>query len=76
VRWYRSGDDSGLLAYTDQRLPRVWRAQRFSSWMTSTLHPDGDPFRFRVQLAELEYVFSSRAAASALAENYVGLRDA
>jgi p-hydroxybenzoate 3-monooxygenase len=43
--------------------------------MTTTLHPDGDPFRFRLQRAELEYVCSSPAASSALAENYVGLRD-
>jgi p-hydroxybenzoate 3-monooxygenase len=75
VRWYRTGDESGLLCYTDARLPWVWRAQRFSSWMTSTLHPDGDPFRFRVQLAELGYLFSSTAAATALAENYVGLEN-
>jgi len=75
ARWYRTGDESLLRGYTEACLPRVWRAQRFSSWMTSTLHPDGDPFRFKVQLAELDYVFSSAAAATALAENYVGLRD-
>ena len=75
ARWYAAGDDSLLRRYSGDCLPRVWRAQRFSSWMTSTLHPDGDPFRFRVQLAELGYVFSSPAAATALAENYVGLRD-
>jgi len=75
AHWYRTGDDSRLRGYTDACLPRVWRAQRFSSWMTSTLHTDGDPFRFRVQRAELDYVFSSNAAATALAENYVGLRD-
>jgi p-hydroxybenzoate 3-monooxygenase len=76
VRWYRTSDESRLRGYTDACMPRVWRAQRFSSWMTSTLHPDGDPFRFRVQLAELDYVFSSTSAATALAENYVGLAHA
>jgi p-hydroxybenzoate 3-monooxygenase len=70
--WYRTRDDGPLRGYSAACLPSVWRAQRFSSWMTSTLHPDGDAFRFKVQLAELEYVFSSTAAATALAENYVG----
>ena len=57
------------------RLRRVWRAQRFSWWMTSMLHrfPGEDLFAHRVQLAELDYVTSSRAAATSLAENYVGL---
>ena len=55
-------------------LRRVWRAQRFSWWMTSMLHraPGGDAFQHRVQLAELDYVTSSKAAATSLAENYVG----
>jgi p-hydroxybenzoate 3-monooxygenase len=75
AHWYRTGDDERLRGYTAACLPRVWRAERFASWMTNTLHPDGDPFRFRVQLAELDYVFSSTAAATALAENYVGLRE-
>ena len=75
VHWYRTGDDSQLKDYTQARLPSVWRAQRFASWMTTTLHPDGDPFRFKLQRAELEYVCSSPAASTALAENYVGPRD-
>jgi len=56
-------------------LRHVWRAQRFSWWMTSMLHraPGGDEFDYRRQLAELEYVVSSRAAMTSLAENYVGL---
>ena len=56
-------------------LRRVWKVQRFSWWMTSMLHrfPDENPFDSRRQLAELDYVTSSRAAAQSLAENYVGL---
>jgi p-hydroxybenzoate 3-monooxygenase len=74
-RWYADGDESGLDAYSDICLRRVWGVQFFSSWMTRMLHPgtDGDPFALRLQLAELGYVCSSRAAATSLAENYVGL---
>ena len=72
--WYRSGDDSGLSAYSDTCLRRVWRVEQFSRWMTSMLHRLGDdPFEVRLQLAELDYVARSRAAATMLAENYVGL---
>ena len=64
-----------LDAYSDTCLRRVWQAQRFSWWMTSLLHPfdDASPFDRKRQIAELEYVTSSRAAAASLAENYVGL---
>jgi p-hydroxybenzoate 3-monooxygenase len=64
-----------LDAYSSTCLGRVWRAEHFSWWMTSMLHhfPDDDDFHHRLQLAELEYVVHSRAAATALAENYVGL---
>jgi p-hydroxybenzoate 3-monooxygenase len=74
-RWYANGDESGLDAYSDVCLRRVWGVQFFSSWMTRMLHPaaDGDPFALRLQLAELGYVCSSQAAARSLAENYVGL---
>jgi len=53
----------------------VWRAQRFSWWMTSMLHrfDRSDPFQLKVQQAELDYVTSSRAAATTIAENYVGV---
>jgi len=53
----------------------VWKASRFSWWMTSMLHRfhNEDDFRYRLQLAELDYVTSSRAASTSLAENYVGL---
>ena len=54
---------------------RVWRVQHFSWWMTSMLHrfDRDDRYRHRLQLAELDYVCSSRAAATTLAENYVGM---
>ncbi len=73
--FYRDGRNDGLDAYSDTCLRRIWKAQRFSWWMTSLLHlfEDDSPFDRRRQLAELDYVTSSTAAATALAENYVGL---
>jgi p-hydroxybenzoate 3-monooxygenase len=75
VERYRHGRSSGLDAYSERALARVWKAERFSWWMTTLLHrfPDHGPFGEKIQLAELEYLFSSRAALTALAENYVGL---
>jgi p-hydroxybenzoate 3-monooxygenase len=74
VEWFQGGDASGLDAYSDRCLRRVWRAEHFSWWMTSMLHraPGGDPFDLELQLSQLRYVFASRAAATGLAENYVG----
>jgi p-hydroxybenzoate 3-monooxygenase len=73
--WYGSGAGDLLAGYTPTALRRVWRAQHFSWWMTSMLHrfPDASEFDVRRQLAELDLVTSSRAAATMLAENYVGL---
>lgn len=73
--WYGSGSTRRLDAYSEASLRRVWRVQHFSSWMTTMLHvePAASAFDWRVQLAQLEYVASSRAASTALAENYVGL---
>jgi p-hydroxybenzoate 3-monooxygenase len=78
VDWYRRGDRSGLDAYSDRCLRRVWRCVHFSSWMTGMLHldPDADEFDVKLQLSQLRHVTSSRAAATALAENYVGVVDA
>lgn len=72
-----NGEVSGLAAYSATCLRRVWRVQHFSWWMTSMLHrpPDQDDFHDRLQLAELAYTVSSRAASTTLAENYVGLRE-
>jgi p-hydroxybenzoate 3-monooxygenase len=73
--FFARGDESGLDAYSDTALRRVWRAEHFSWWMTSMLHraPDPDPFAAALQKAQLEYVTSSEAAMTTLAENYVGL---
>ena len=75
IAHYAEGRDDLLEAYSETCLGRIWKAQRFSWWMTSLLHrfPEESGFGGRVQLAELDYVASSRAAATALAENYVGL---
>jgi p-hydroxybenzoate 3-monooxygenase len=74
-RYFRSGDASGLERYSAVCLRRIWKVQRFSWWMTSMLHrfAEDSSFDVRRQLAELDYVTSSEAAARTLAENYVGL---
>jgi p-hydroxybenzoate 3-monooxygenase len=73
--FYRRNATDRLDGYSAACLRRVWKAQRFSWWMTSLLHrfDDDSAFDRRRQLAELDYVTSSRAAATTLAENYVGL---
>jgi len=72
--FYSSGRTVLLDRYSETCLRRVWLAQRFSWWMTAMLHRhEANPFDQRRQLAELEYVTSSRAASQSLAENYVGL---
>jgi p-hydroxybenzoate 3-monooxygenase len=78
VRWYASADGVLLDLYSEACLRRVWRAEHFSWWMTSMLHlhPGSDPFELKLQLSQLRYVTSSDAAATSLAENYVGLRQA
>ncbi|HZR65500.1 MAG TPA: 4-hydroxybenzoate 3-monooxygenase [Terriglobales bacterium] len=75
AEFYASGSTATLNNYSQICLRRVWKVQRFSWWMTSMLHrfPDENPFDQRRQLAELDYVTSSRAASQSLAENYVGL---
>jgi p-hydroxybenzoate 3-monooxygenase len=75
VHWYRTGSSKLLDGYSASCLRRVWRAEHFSWWMTSMLHrPAGDdPFDLKLQLSQLRYVVSSKAAAASLAENYVGL---
>jgi p-hydroxybenzoate 3-monooxygenase len=73
--FYGSGRTDLLERYSETALRRVWRAEHFSWWMTSMLHHfhDESPFHHRLQLAQLQYVTGSRAAATMLAENYVGL---
>ena len=73
--WYASGDTTGLDAYSERCLQRVWRMQDFSTTMTALLHvdPAADDFARRLQRARQAYVTSSIAMATSLAENYVGL---
>ena len=75
TEFYKSGKMELLERYSEICLRRVWKVQRFSWWMTSMLHrhASANPFDERRQLAELDYVTSSRAAAQTLAENYIGL---
>lgn len=75
VAHYKDGDDSGLDGYSAKALARVWKAQRFSWWMTTMLHtfPDSLPYDQKLSQTELEYLFSSERAQGSLAENYVGL---
>lgn len=75
IDFYRNGDTAGLDAYSEKALARVWKAERFSWWMTNLLHlfPETGAFGARIQRAELDYLVSSKAAMTALAENYVGL---
>ena len=75
--FYRQNDNDGLDAYSRTALKRVWKGQRFSWWMTQMLHRvqggEYGAFDSKRQLAELDYVTSSRAASTSLAENYAGL---
>jgi p-hydroxybenzoate 3-monooxygenase len=73
--FYATGSEGRLDEYSDRGLRRTWRAQRFSWWMTTMLHraPDQNAFDYKRQIAELEYLVSSRAAMTSLAENYVGV---
>jgi p-hydroxybenzoate 3-monooxygenase len=75
VEFYASGSRALLGSYSQDCLRRVWRSVHFSWWMTSMLHLDADrnDFELKLQLAQLRYIATSRAAATALAENYVGL---
>jgi p-hydroxybenzoate 3-monooxygenase len=75
IRFYERGDEVLLDAYSDACLRRVWRCEHFSWWMTTTLHlrPGGDSFDLQLQRSQLRYLTTSRAQATALAENYVGL---
>ncbi|MEP2717227.1 4-hydroxybenzoate 3-monooxygenase [Pseudophaeobacter sp.] len=72
---YLHGDSSGLDSYSEKALARVWKAERFSWWMTNLLHrfPEMSEADLRLQCADLDYLFSSEAAQASMAENYVGL---
>ncbi|QBQ99891.1 4-hydroxybenzoate 3-monooxygenase [Paraburkholderia pallida] len=75
VAFYKESRTDLLDAYSETALRRIWRAEHFSYWMTRMMHrlDDASPFEQRLQVAELEHVTTSRAAATAMAENYVGV---
>ncbi len=75
IQNYRDKDAHGLDTYSERALCRIWKAERFSWWLTSLMHrfPDTEGFGQKMQEAELDYVVHSRAAATVLSENYVGL---
>jgi p-hydroxybenzoate 3-monooxygenase len=75
VHYYQRGSEEGLNGYSEVALRRVWKAVRFSWWMTTLMHrfEDQGSFGQRVQEAELDYLASSPAAQTAMAENYTGL---
>jgi len=74
-QFFRTGATERLERYSDTCLRRVWKVVRYSTYMTSLLHrfASHSPFERQVQLAELEYIAGSRAAATIIAENYIGL---
>jgi p-hydroxybenzoate 3-monooxygenase len=76
--WYRAKSRDLLDRYSELCLRRVWRAEHFSAWMTALLHrdPTGDPFDHKLRLSYLRYIVTSEAAATTLAENYVGFEGA
>ncbi len=75
ARYYRDGDESALAGYSERCLARIWKAERFSWWLTSILHklPGQTSFDRGLQLAELDYLSGSTYAQAVFAENYVGL---
>ncbi|HEY1394155.1 MAG TPA: 4-hydroxybenzoate 3-monooxygenase, partial [Methylibium sp.] len=75
AEYFKEKSSAGIERYSEHCLRRVWRAERFSWWMTSLLHrfPEAGEFGHKIQQAELDYLVGSRAASTVLAENYVGL---
>ena len=75
INFYREKSPEGIDTYSQRALRRVWKAERFSWWLTSLMHrfPDSDGFGQKMQEAELDYLVHSQAASTTLAENYVGL---
>jgi p-hydroxybenzoate 3-monooxygenase len=75
IRWFRTNDGAGIAGYSDKALARVWKSERFSWQLTNLMHrfPGRDAFDRRMQLADLDYIASSVAAQTTIAENYVGL---
>ena len=73
--FYESGSEVGIDTYSEKALKRVWKAERFSWWFSSLMHryPDQSEFDLKIQIAELEFLRSNKAAQKAMAENYIGL---
>jgi p-hydroxybenzoate 3-monooxygenase len=75
IAFFGDGDESGLTSYTSRALARIWKAERFSWYLTKLMHrfPEDGAFEHRMQTAEMDYVASSMAMQTAIAENYAGL---
>jgi p-hydroxybenzoate 3-monooxygenase len=75
IAHYRRDDDAGLAGYQAKALARIWKAERFSWYLTKLMHrfPEDGAFEHRMQMAELDYLAGSEAMQTAIAENYVGL---
>jgi p-hydroxybenzoate 3-monooxygenase len=75
IGFYLDKNDHGINHYSQRALARIWKAERFSWWLTSLMHrfPDSEGFGQKMQEAELDYLVHSKAASTVLAENYVGL---
>ena len=75
IGYYRNGDEAALTGYSERALNRIWKAERFSWWMTKLMHqfPEDSEFDRRIQRAEFDFLIGSPAYQAAMAENYVGL---
>lgn len=75
IAWFKDNDVSGIDTYSETALARVWKSERFSWTLTNLMHrfPDSGAFGRKMQRAELDYIASSRAAQTTIAENYIGL---
>lgn len=75
IAFFKDGDEAGLAGYQAKALARIWKAERFSWYLTKLMHrfPENGDFEQRMQAAELDYVAKSKAMQTAIAENYVGL---
>jgi len=75
IEYFRDRSAAGIDTYSQRSLRRIWKAERFSWWLTTLMHrfPDSEGFGQKVQEAELDYLVNSRALSTSLAENYVGL---
>ena len=75
VQYFEENDATGIDSYSEKALARIWKAERFSWWMTNLLHryPEQTEFDLKMQRADLEFLRENKTAQSVLAQNYVGL---